>query len=74
MPVVQTPVLFESMVDVEYSIDEPPEANVNGKLYPVTIKDVKLRGRSIELDLHVSHILMLQRRLYIKLVDEGVLA
>ena len=56
------PVLFDAMVQVEYTIDDPPEQNVAGKHFPITVVDVFLRGRSIYHLLHVGHVIMLQRR------------
>jgi len=69
--VITDSVLFECMVQCKYTIDDPPHEMIDGKYYPITIKSVQLRGESIEPLLHISHIAMLQRRIYFKLLDEG---
>ena len=64
-------VLLDVYVDIDYTIDEPFEQNSpSGKCYPITVQHVRLRGREIEPVLHVGHIMMIQRRLYFKLLDE----
>lgn len=64
-------VLLEAYAKVEYSVDQPPSEMENGKYYPITIHGVTLAGHSIDSMLDVSHFLMLQRRIYHKLLDEG---
>ena len=66
-------ILLETMVSVSYTIDDPSELNVNGKHYPITIKDVKLNGKSVVNNLSVHDFITLQRRTYIKLADEEII-
>lgn len=52
------------LLEVDYEKDEPFVEMHRGKHYPITIKEVKLRGKSIRNLLHVSHIMYLQRIIY----------
>jgi hypothetical protein len=61
-------VLLEAYVDVSYTVDDPPH---EGKQYPITISGVNFRGKEIDRLLTVEHIMMLQRRMYLKLEDRG---
>lgn len=58
---------FDTSVWVEYEVDDPcPE----GKVHPITIKKVLMRGEKIDHLLHVGHIMQLQRRIHNRLLDE----
>ena len=67
MRLVRVP--LEAYVEVMYTLDDPPYEMEKGKHYPITIRDVELRGESIKRLLHVSHIMLLQRRVWLNLVD-----
>lgn len=56
-------------VDVEFSRDVPFKEMEKGKYYPITIRDVKLRGTSIKNLLDVHHIMLLQRRVYFNILN-----
>ena len=56
-------------MDVTYTLDDPPYEMEKGKYYPVTIREVKLGGKSIKNLLHVSHIMLLQRRVWHSMLD-----
>lgn len=64
-------ILLESYTKVEYTVDDPPREMERGKYYPITIHDVRLHSKSILGLLDVSQILLLQRRIYHKLLHEG---
>ena len=61
---------MDIVVAVDYELDDPwPE----GKLYPVIIKTAKFRGKDILNLLHIDHIMALQRRVYNRLLDSGMI-
>lgn len=62
-------IFMDFLIEVEFTKDEPFEEMHNGKHYPITIKDVKLRGSSIHNLLHIGHIMTLQRRAYYAELD-----
>ena len=56
-------------VDVSYKVDtNPPEE----KHVPITITAVTFRGADIYHLLHIGHIMAIQRRIYNRLLDSGV--
>lgn len=58
---------LDLVLDVEYRVVENPRS---GRLYPIDIVSVMHRGKDIYSSLHVDHVLTLQRRVYLRLVDD----
>ena len=61
---------MDIVVAVDYELDDPwPD----GKLYPVSVKAAKFRGKDILNLMHVDHVMALQRRVYNRLIDSGMI-
>ncbi len=68
MPTMQ--VDLDVIVKVEYTVDENPK---EGRVHPIDISEVKLRGRDIYAILDIHHVMTLQRRIHNRLVDEELI-
>lgn len=61
---------FDCVLDVDYEVDtSPPE----GKLYPITVKSAKFRGKDILPLMFIDHVMTVQRRVYNHLLDSGLI-
>lgn len=58
---------LDVQVDVDYEIVDDPSPD---RHHPIDIKQVKLRGRDITNNLHVGHIMTLQRRIHNRLIND----
>jgi hypothetical protein len=60
---------LDIVLQVDYIVDDPwPE----GKLYPITVKKAMFRGRDILSSMHVEHVMQVQRRIFSRLLDSGL--
>ena len=62
---------LEAHVEVDYTVDDPMiEMSASGKHYPITINEVKLRGQTIDHLLTIHHVMLIQRRLYFRIIED----
>ena len=59
---------FDLLLDVEYEVVENPKAC---RHYPIDIIKAEIRGLDIYGAMHVGHVLVLQRKIYNRLIDSG---